>query len=263
MPITGGRALRVLGDAQPVVDGRVAPGRTGARRRAASAGTPLTAATASGAFSGRRTKSRQAAKLRRVAALGHKGLVDQALLHHHMGQRVEHRDIGAGLQLQVLGGADVRAAHQLDAARVDHDQPRALAHAALQARGEHRVRVGRVGADDDDQVGALDRLGSLRAGRGAEGLAQAVAGGRVADARAGVDVVAAEGGAHQLLHQVGFLVGAAARGDAAQGRGAMRRLDGLERAAAKAIASSQPTVRQGSLMRSRMRGASRRSLCVA
>jgi hypothetical protein len=145
-----------------------------------------------------------------------------------MGQRVEHRDIGSGLQRQVLGGADVRAAHQLGAARVDHHQPRALAHAALQARGEHRVRVGRVGADDDDQVGALDRLEVLRARRGAEGLAQAVAGGRVADARAGVDVVAAEGGAHQLLHEVGFLVGAAARGDAAQGRGAMRRLDGLE-----------------------------------
>src|SRR4030095_8248524 len=50
---------------------------------------------------------------------------------------------------------------------------------------------------------------------GAEGGLQAVAGRRVADARAGIDVVVAEGGADQLLHQVSFFVGAARRGDAA------------------------------------------------
>ncbi len=44
---------------------------------------------------------------------------------------------------------------------------------------------------------------------------EAIAGGRVAHAGAGIHVVVAEGGADQLLHQVGFLVGAAAGGDAA------------------------------------------------
>jgi hypothetical protein len=39
------------------------------------------------------------------------------------------------------------------------------------------VAVGGVGADDDDDVRVLDRVEVLRAGRGAEGAAQAVAGG--------------------------------------------------------------------------------------
>src|SRR5690606_949601 len=37
----------------------------------------------------------------------------------------------------------------------------------------------------------------------------------MADARAGVDIVVAEGGAHEFLHQPGFLVGATRGGDAA------------------------------------------------
>ena len=79
------------------------------------------------------------------------------------------------------------------------------------------MRVGRVGADDQDHVGFVDRIEVLGAGRGAEGGLQAVAGRRVADAGAGIDVVVAEGGAHQLLHQEGLLVGAAGGGDAADG----------------------------------------------
>src|SRR5690606_34361416 len=57
---------------------------------------------------------------------------------------------------------------------------------------------------------------------------QAVAGRRVADPRAGVDVVVAERGAHQLLHQPHFLVRAARRRDAADGLAAVLRLDFLE-----------------------------------
>ena len=89
------------------------------------------------------------------------------------------------------------------------------AQPALQARGEHRMRLARIGADHHDHVGQRDRLEGLRAGRGAVGLPEAVAGGRVADARAGVDVVVAERRAHHLLHQERLLVGAARRGDAA------------------------------------------------
>ncbi|MCY1411168.1 hypothetical protein D9M71_265500 [compost metagenome] len=50
----------------------------------------------------------------------------------------------------------------------------------------------------------------------------------MADAGAGVDVVVAEGGAHQLLHQVGLFVGAAAGGDAADGVAPVLHLDAAE-----------------------------------
>src|SRR5690606_10416456 len=68
----------------------------------------------------------------------------------------------------------------------------------------------------------------LRAGRFAQRHLQAIAGGGVADARAGVHIVGAEGGAHQLLHQVGFFIGAARGGDAAHGVAAVLVLDAAE-----------------------------------
>jgi hypothetical protein len=97
-------------------------------------------------------------------------------------------------------------------------------------------------------VGVLDRVEILRAGRGAEGLAEAVAGRRMADAGAGIDIVVAEAGADQLLHQIGLFVGAARRGDAADRRSRpcfswMRR----NSEATRPIASSQLTSRQGSV----------------
>ena len=85
----------------------------------------------------------------------------------------------------------------------------------LHPRREHRVGVGRVGADDHDDVGLVDGLEVLGAGRRAERLLEPVAGGRVADPGAGVDVVVAERRAHHLLDDVDLFVGAARRGDAA------------------------------------------------
>ena len=90
------------------------------------------------------------------------------------------------------------------------------------------MRVGRIGADDEDHVGFVDRLEILRAGGRAKRLAEAIAGRRMADARAGVDIVVAEAGAHQLLDQEHFLVGAARRGDRAERVAAVFRLDALE-----------------------------------
>ena len=63
------------------------------------------------------------------------------------------------------------------------------------------MTVGRVGADDDDHVRLHDRIERLRAGGFADRVLQAIAGRRMADARAGVDVVVAEGGAHELLDE--------------------------------------------------------------
>ena len=50
----------------------------------------------------------------------------------------------------------------------------------------------------------------------------------MADPGAGIDVVVGEGGADQLLHQIGFLVGAARGRDAADGEAAVLGLDALE-----------------------------------
>jgi hypothetical protein len=53
------------------------------------------------------------------------------------------------------------------------------------------VAVGRVGTDDEDHVALHHGIERLGAGRFAEVCFQAIAGGGVADARAGVDVVRA------------------------------------------------------------------------
>ena len=165
---------------------------------------------------------------RHLAALAHEILFDQAFGDDDVGQGIDQRDIGAGPQLQMLLGGNVRRAHQVDAPRIGDDQFRALAQAALHLRGEYRMTVGGIGADDENHVGLHDRVEILRAGRFAQGVLQAVAGGGVAHAGAGVDVVVAEAGAHQFLHEIGLLVGAARGGDAADGVAAVLGLDALQ-----------------------------------
>ena len=90
------------------------------------------------------------------------------------------------------------------------------------------MAVGRVGADQQHNVGLLDRVEILRAGRGAERRAQSVARRRMADASAGVGVVVAEHLARQLLHQIRLLIGAARRRDDTDRILAGRRLDAPE-----------------------------------
>jgi len=74
----------------------------------------------------------------------------------------------------VIGGLDVRHAHQIDAAWVDDDQLGALPQPLFQARPENRVSIRWVGADDDDHIALFDAVEILCAGRGAEGLAETV-----------------------------------------------------------------------------------------
>ena len=102
------------------------------------------------------------------------------------------------------------------------------ADAALDLRANHRMSSGRVAADDHDHVGVVDGVEVLGAGRSAESGAQAIAGGGVADAGAGVHVVVAEAAADQLLDEVGFFGRAARGGQAAQGVLAVLLLDALE-----------------------------------
>ena len=222
----GGGALRMFGDAEAVVDRAVAAGG-----KEAGGGAQVGGGDA-GQHLGRLGRMARVGdeggivlEFVPVAAVADEALGDQALGHDHMGHGGDDGDIGAGAQRQVMGGLDMGRLDEVDPAGVDHDEPCALAQALFQARGEDGVAVGRVGADDDDDVGLFDRIEVLRAGRGAVGLAEPVAGGRVADAGAGVGVVVAEDGADHLLHEVGFLVRAARGGDAADGPGAVLGLD--------------------------------------
>jgi hypothetical protein len=144
-----------------------------------------------------------------VAALAHERLVDEALGDDDVGERGQHRDVGTRPQRKMMGRLHVGRAHEIDGARIEHDQLGALAQPFLHPRAEYRMRVGRVGADQHHHVGMLDGIEILGAGRCAECLAQAVAGRRMADAGAGIDVVDAEAAANELLNQERFLVGAA------------------------------------------------------
>ena len=84
------RALAVLGDAEAVIDRRIAAGRIKPRRARGSLGghagrsSPL----ASGLLPVAATNSAQSSKFVRVAALAHEGLVDETLGHDDMGERV-------------------------------------------------------------------------------------------------------------------------------------------------------------------------------
>ena len=128
-------ALAVLGDAEAVIDRAVAAGGVEPRGAADQrrAGTPVSFSTASGLWRGSATNSAQSWNSSAVAALADEGLVDQAFGDDDVRQRGEHGDVGAGLQRQVIVRLDMRRAHQVDAARIDDDQLRALAQALLHA----------------------------------------------------------------------------------------------------------------------------------
>ncbi len=200
----------MLGDAEPVIDrpvaaGGVEPGGGADGLR----GDPGDLRHRLRAVAGIGDEGRPVLEFVPVAALAHEGLVDEAFGHDDVGERGEHRDIGAGQQRQMMRGLHMGRAHEIDAARIDHDQLRALAQALLHARGEHGMGIGRIGADQDHDVGLFHGIEVLGAGGGTERGAQPIAGRRVADPGAGIDIVVAEAAADQLLHQERLLVGAA------------------------------------------------------
>ena len=184
--------------------------------RSVSASMPQTAAMRSGGNSCRCCAQLLEALGVRLDVLA----VVQPLLDDHVHQRVEQRDVGAGLELQHVGGV----ALQRLAARVHHDQRLAALGRLLEVGRGDRVVLGRVGADHDDHVG-VPRRGERRGHRArADVLEQRRDRGGVAEPRAVVDVVRAEAGADQLLDQIRLLVRALGRAEA------------RERAAAVAVA---------------------------
>ena len=140
-------------------------------------------------------------------------LVVELFRNDHVEQRIQQRDIRPALELQHVAGV---AAERL-AARIGDDQGRAAPRRLFQVGRRDRVVLGRVGADDEDDVAVL--AGGERRGDGAGADALEQRGDRrgVTEPGAVVDIVGAEAGAHQLLEQIGFLVGALGRAEAGKG----------------------------------------------
>src|SRR5690349_457929 len=90
------------------------------------------------------------------------------------------------------------------------------------------MALGWIRADDHDDVRLHDGLEFLRARRLADRVLQTEARGRMANARASVDVVIAERCANQLLHEERLFVRAAGGRDAAHRVLAVLRLNALE-----------------------------------
>ena len=76
--------------------------------------------------------------------------------------------------------------------------------------------LGRIGADDDDDVGVLARVEGRGHRRRADAFHQRRDRRGVAQPRAVIDIVGAEAGAHQLLEQIGLLVRALGRAEAGE-----------------------------------------------
>ena len=199
-------AVDVLRDAHPPEDDRRFGARIGPRHLAQGRG--VDAADFGHLFRG--VVAHVLLQRREILGVGLDVLaVVEALLDDRVQHRVEHRDVARRLEAQHLGGI---ARHHL-AARVHHEQFGAALRSLLEERGRNRMIFRGSCADDDDDLGI---------GRGGEGggdraradpLHQGGDRGGVAQARAVIDVVAAETGAHQLLEQVGLLVGALGRAE--------------------------------------------------
>ncbi len=150
-----------------------------------------------------------------LGALGDVIRVGQPVADDDVDQAPHEGGVGAGPVAHV----DLAIVGELDAAGVGGDQLQAGDRRLLDASAHDRVPLGGVDADQQRHLGLLDVV--ERAGRAgeAEGLAQREGGGRVADARAVVDVVRADRGAHHALHHVAVLVGGARGGEAGDGVG--------------------------------------------
>ena len=130
----------------------------------------------------------------------HIGGVQPALPQHQVQHAVEQHHIGAGLNGQMQVGTIGR----VGAARVDHDdfQSRVSPSGILDAAEQHRVRIGRVGADDEQRGRMVDVVVAGRWRIGTQGLLVTGHGAAHAQARVGVDIVAADQALGQFVENV-------------------------------------------------------------
>ena len=243
-----GRALAVLGDAEAVIDRAIAAGRIEPRGGAqfAPGSTPEIFAVASGELRSSAMKRAQDLEIGEIAALAHEGLVDEALGDDDMGERVDHRDIGARPQRQMVVGLRHAAICTRSMRRGSTTISRAPARSRLFMR-EAKTGWASVGlAPITMMTSALSTdLKSCVPADVPNVLLEAIAGRRMADARASVDIVVAEARAHQLLDEEDFFVGAARRGDRADRIAAIVLLQALEfaRRIGRALRPTKPRAR--------------------
>ena len=135
-------------------------------------------------------------------AIANERLVDEALLDDHVQHRVEQRHIGVGIELQVVGGVP----GQITAARVGQDQLRPRLGGVLHPRRGDRMIHGGIGADHEDHFRMRHVADLVRDRAGVDAFHQRGHARRMAQARAVIDVVRSEAGAHQLLEQIRLFV---------------------------------------------------------
>ena len=167
-------ALAVLGDAETVVDRAVAAGGIEARgaadrlgRHAGDRARPSSRAVLRLGDEGAQRSKASRSQRSRTKASSTRPSVTITCAPARSASRRWCRAAAPGDSLRL----DVRRCARY---RCGADRSRSAwrpAQPLLHARGEDRMGVGRIGADDQDDVGLLDRIEVLRAGRGAEGLA--------------------------------------------------------------------------------------------
>ena len=155
-----GRALAVLGDAEAVVDRAVAAGGVEPRRAADVGGRHAGDRLRSlrGLCCGSATNAAQSLELvASRSARATKASSTRPSVTMTCAMRVQHRDVGAGPQRQVIVAPRYAACAPgrcgADRSTISLAPSRSR---CFMRRGEHRMAVGRVGADHQDHVGLLD-----------------------------------------------------------------------------------------------------------
>ena len=147
-----------------------------------------------------------------------KSVCGQAVVDDVLGDGGDPDGVGGG----VGADEDVGAFGHLVFAKVGDDEPLAAMFVrTLDAGGEDGMVLGGVGADDEDEAGLFDVGDGAGVAAVAYGALQAHGGGVLAVAGAVVDVVGADDGAGELLHEKALLVGALGGGDEGEGVGAV------------------------------------------
>ena len=118
--------------------------------------------------------------------------------------RVEKRHIRVGIELEIVRGVP----GQIAAARIGHDQLHSRLRGVLDERRGHRMIHRGVRADHENHFGIGDVAHLVRHRARVDAFHQRRHARCMAQARAVVDVVGAEAGAHQFLEQVRLFVGA-------------------------------------------------------
>ena len=138
-----------------------------------------------------------------VDALLDEFLVLPAILEDVPEHPVDHGNVGARPHPHIIGCVRRGARH----ARVDDDDVRAVELLAFEdVLQRHRMRFGRIAAQDQHGLGIADVVEAVGHRAVAPGIGEAGDGGGMADARSVIDVVGAPQ-RRELAEQIGFLVG--------------------------------------------------------